>query len=176
MMPQIEPDPHSSIGYHLYKLENLFQTLHELWGVKRRGVRVGHRWLLALTGFSGMRAAVPEIPNAFPITLEVGSRICNTAIEALIHDQSKEPETAEGHNRVAADIHYMRDLLIALHDLTETNGSRGDYPIEHDTAHVLLATLIDKPPQTVAEDLIDATLVRGQRTATHTIALMQQVH
>ncbi|SCZ51871.1 hypothetical protein [Thiohalomonas denitrificans] len=175
-MSRIEPDPYSSIEYHLYKLENLFQTLHDLWEAKRQGMRVGHRWLLALTGFSGMGRTVPETPNAFPITLEVGSRICNTAIEALVDDQARHPQTAECHERVTADIRYMRDLLIALHDLTETNGCQRDYPLEHDTARLMLATLIGKPPGTADDDLVDACFTCGQRTATHTITLMQQAH
>ncbi len=157
MTTHIEPAPHSSPEYHLYKLENLFQTLHDLWEARRQGTRVGHRWLLALTGFSGMRA-VPETPNAFPITLEVGSRICNTAIKSLAQHRARRPQSLRHHDQVEADIRYMRDLLIALHDLTETNGARDDYPFEHDTARSLLAMLIDESPDTADDDLVERIL------------------
>lgn len=165
MAQRYQPAPADGVELHLYRLEHLFQTLHELWSEKRAGNRVAHRWLRAVVGF-GSLAAVPEVPNSLAVTLEAGSRMCNAALAALAR---REPGDAECEQQLVG----LRDLLIAVHDLLETT-AQPDYPLEHDAARGRLTELT----ATEGDDdqLIESVFARGGIMATAAIAGLQSRH
>jgi hypothetical protein len=136
-------------AYHLYRLEQLFLSLQELWARRCAGLDVGTRWISALPGYAALRN-LTDLPDTFPVTLEVGTRFCNSATETL---------TAAGGDPAVRDaLIEMEEVLARVRQIT---GSKRSGRL----AHQHLAALLGLPSETAADTLIGVAFARGARVA-----------
>lgn len=136
-------------AYHLYRLEQLFLSLQELWARRCAGLDVGTRWISALPGYAGLRN-LTDLPDTFPVTLEVGSRFCNSALETL---------TTDGGDPAVRDaLTEMEEVLARVRQIARPRRS-GRLARQH------LAALLGLPSETSADALIGVAFARCARVA-----------
>ncbi len=157
--------PLGPLEQHFYRLEHLFQTLHELSEEQRAGLRVGPRWMRAVAGFTAL-GTLPEVPNALTITLVAGSRMCDEALASLQRQNRPDSDTLK------AGLTRMRDLLIAAHDLIETRGPDAG-PAQRHQAQAYLADLLHAD-SAEEETLLIRCFAHGSSCAAEAIASLQR--
>ncbi len=163
----VRPVPVGSAEYHVYRLEELFHTLHDLWTAGSKGAKawrvaqkvVRQRWLIESrnnTDFLGS-------------CLECGGRICNDAVSALGQRNC-------GHGRLASSVEEMirlRQILTALQEMRETIPYQRTYPQEFETARKRLSKLLGRGERSNPRELATACFVTGCQITNQAIAALQ---
>lgn len=164
--------------YHIFRLEGLFQGLHDLWVAgahKRRDsteVLSAYRRMQAITGLGSHGDVPPDSWFIMPF-LMLGSMICNDALKALqtcydVGDPGRHnPSSVENY------VVQMRSLLITLHDFLEVHAYQNNHPQDHQTVRQELAALLGQRASMNHNELIRISFVTGSEIATAALATLQ---
>lgn len=160
-----------SAEFHLFRLESFCQGLHDLCTAAGNGRKLDRRRLLAVAG-AHFIAEIPGEAGFIRRALELGSRICNQALDALRQEGRERRLSERDVQRSGGHVLTIRDLLVALHDLLEANQYRYDYPHERDAAHRHLATLLNVDADTPQKRLIDTCFEHGGGLAAQALEVL----
>ena len=164
-----QPPPPGSAAFELFRLENLFHALQDLWLADISELRAARRTVKAITGAD----CLPDNSDAIEFigpTLKLGGVICNRAIEALHHEH---PHAEPDAVAVGEYVLQLRDFLSALADLLDSLESGDSAPLEQQAARSELARLLGLNPDADDRELIGECFATAGAVATEAIAALQ---
>ncbi len=158
-----------SAAYELFRLENLFHALQDLWLADLSGLRAARCRVQAITGAD----CLPEIPDSADFigpTLELGRVICNRAIEAIRRER---PHSGPDEPAIDEYVLQLRDFLSALADLLDAIEYGDSAPLERQAARSELARLLGLNTEAGDRELIGECFATAGAVATEAIAALQ---
>lgn len=175
----LAPVAKGSPEYHLFRLESLFQALHDLWiagsNKHRDSVEVlsAYRRAQAITGLSSQNDVPTDSWFIMPF-LVLGGMICNDAASALQASRTTGGSGAHHPSSLENYVTQMRSLLITLHDFMELSTYQKQPVQDTKAIRQELAALVGQHATMLHQnELIRISFVTGSEIATTALATLQ---